>query len=411
LAGDCQFTILVPLTDEHQEQEVREFSEKFDHVKVKPVRCYEKRPVLAPAANFRSMVGRFLRWVFPAPKSPDNSCRQHNGEKLQERLPHYPFSVLDQRYINALAAEIGLGYDLFQGEFIDMLTLGILVPKDIPKLFIHHQLHFMYARRMIAENGNPSQGARYLANRIALEEAAFLNAYDNVVVFSGVDAAHLRTIYPSPLIEVSPFPSPENPVEQLSSHEEEAKAFVLLASEYHPNIEGLNWFMKEVWPVIKSQRPGSKIQVVGRWGEGAIASIADSAEIEFLGFVPDVSVCLQNSIMIVPLWVGSGIRSKILVAWSAGCPVVSTSVGIEGIDAVSGSNAFIADTAVSFADACLKLASDSGLRNEIAQSAWSSVKSIYSIEAVRAKRLEIYNSLLNGKLDTKESVPFSAQKS
>ena len=397
LREDCHFTIVVPLTSSSQEAEVEEFSKKFSHVTVKPVRCYEKARRLSHSAKFRRTVGQILRWVFPAPKDSYHLNGEQSRPDFSEKLPHYPFSILDQRFLNAVASEMKMGYDVFQAEFVDMLTLGILAPIHIPKLFIHHQLHFMYAQRLVAENIDPSPGARYLVDRIAVEEVAFLDKFDSVVVFSENDACHLRALCPKQRVEVSPFPTPENPVEKLPTHVGDAKSFVLLASEYHPNIDGLNWFMKKVWPEIKRQRVGFKIQVVGRWGQQAISSIEDSAEIEFLGFVQDINDCMLNSVMIVPLWVGSGIRSKIMVAWGAGCPVVSTSIGIEGINAVSRGNSMVADTPESFAQACLELGINAELRNAIALRGWKDVKAEYSIEAVRSKRLSIYNSLLNSK--------------
>lgn len=391
LSKDCDFTVMLPVTEPNQEEEAREFSEKFSHVRLKTVRCYEVPAPVSTQVKIRRAVGRMLRSVFPPPKMRVKL----DGGVLNERLPHYPFSVLDQRFINSCAAEIGMGYDIFQCEFIDMLTLGLLVPKQMPKLFIHHQLHSMYARRMVEENPNPSAGAWYLANRIEREEAAFLELYDTLVVFSRIDAGHLARMCPGKTIEVSPFPTPEEPAGEIPPHRGGADAFVLLASEYHPNIDGLNWFMEKVWPAIRLRRPGAKLKVVGRWSEGVIKGICRSAEIEFLGFVPEINRCLINCVMVVPLWVGSGIRSKILVAWGAGCPVVSTSIGIEGIDAVSGVNSMVADSAESFASACLELAGSADLRNRISRNALLHVKSEYSSEVVRGKRLSIYKALLN----------------
>ena len=99
--------------------------------------------------------------------------------------------------------------------------------------------------------------------------------------------------------------------------------------------------------------------------------------------------------MIVPVWVGSGIRTKILAAWSAGCPVVTTSVGVEGLPGKSGEHFIAADDAPAFASACVELSQNLIKLNRIAANGLELVQKHYSLAAVRQARLEIYERLLN----------------
>ena len=171
--------------------------------------------------------------------------------------------------------------------------------------------------------------------------------------------------------------------------------FVFVASQsLHPNVAGLRWFMQDVWPTIKTKMPGTTIEVIGNWSPAAQNSLPNHEDIRFAGFVADLSRALQNKIMIVPVWIGSGIRTKILAAWSASCPVVTTTIGAEGLPGCSGEHFVVADDAPSFAGACIELSQNLEKLNRMAANGLDLVKKNYSLAAVRKTRLEIYNKLL-----------------
>ena len=97
--------------------------------------------------------------------------------------------------------------------------------------------------------------------------------------------------------------------------------------------------------------------------------------------------------MVVPVWVGSGIRTKILAAWWCR-PVVTTSVGVEGLPGTSGEHFVVADEASGFSDACVELSGDVVKLNRIAANGLHLVQEHYSLAAVRKTRLSVYEELL-----------------
>jgi glycosyltransferase involved in cell wall biosynthesis len=343
-------------------------------------------------ARARHSAGKLLRNIFPPPKqSPVIS-----PQKPDEAVPYYPFYCLSPDFVRAVEEEFAKGCDIFQAEFADMLTLGPLMAGRVPLLFVHLQLHFVYARRFMEANNINSANARYLTERINREEAIYLNTFDSVIVLSEVDQKSLKDFCPSLEINVSPCPTPEEPMPVALRFEKPVRSFVFVASEaHHPNVEGLRWFMKDVWPEIKGRLPEASIEVIGKWSQRAQATMPNHGDIRFAGFVEDLGKALQNKIMIVPVWIGSGIRTKILAAWSSSCPVVTTTVGVEGLPGNSGEHFIVADNAAAFASACIELSQNVDKTNRITANGLDLVQKNYSLAAVRKKRMEIYEKLIS----------------
>jgi len=138
-----------------------------------------------------------------------------------------------------------------------------------------------------------------------------------------------------------------------------------------PNSEGLNWFCKEVWTLIRMEFPGLKLLVVGS-GElpQKFAELRKIDSLEFTGRVEDVKPWYNKAaISVVPLINGSGTRLKVLEAMGLGVPLVSTKKGAEGIEYTNGKDILIADTAAEFADTVIELLKDKEKRISISQAA------------------------------------------
>jgi glycosyltransferase involved in cell wall biosynthesis len=381
LRDACTFTLVVPVHSLEEEIDAKKFAGMFSNVKVRPVRW---SPVVPPTLRTRagSFASKLSSKISP-PRKPDKT------------IPYYPFYCLSPDFVTAVEEELAKGCDIFQVEFADMLTLGPLMTKRVPSIFVHHQLHFVYARRFLEANAGGSVKARYITERMIREEEAYLNTFDSVIVFSEVDRTSLKGQCPALEINVSPFPSPEDPVLTALPFDKPARHFVFVASESHrPNADGLSWFMKNAWPEIKRRLPEASIEVIGKWSQKAQSHLPNHEDIHFLGFIPNLAKSLQNKIMIVPVWVGSGIRTKILAAWSSWCPVVTTTIGVEGLPGQAGEHFIVADDAPAFASACIELAQNVNQQNRIATNGLNLVQNHYSLAAVRKMRLDIYEKLL-----------------
>jgi sugar transferase (PEP-CTERM/EpsH1 system associated) len=156
------------------------------------------------------------------------------------------------------------------------------------------------------------------------------------------------------------------------------------AMDWLPNIDGALWFMQEVLPIIRSARPKTTITFAGRNPSPEIRALADQARgIRVTGTVPDVRPYLWGaSVSIVPLRIGGGTRLKIYEAMAAGVPVISTTVGAEGLAVTDGCNIHLADDAETFARKLLALLSNATERQTVADAAINLVTETFSWESV-----------------------------
>lgn len=146
-----------------------------------------------------------------------------------------------------------------------------------------------------------------------------------------------------------------------------------------PNIDGVLWFLREVWPLIQDSRPDVVFDVVGSRPPDEIVSYGrNDSGINVTGYVADTSPFLaQAGAFIVPLRAGGGMRVKILNALAHGLPIVSTALGAEGIAVTPGHDILIADEPSDFAAAVLSLLHDPGLANRLRQNGRQLAESVY----------------------------------
>lgn len=152
---------------------------------------------------------------------------------------------------------------------------------------------------------------------------------------------------------------------------------------YEPNAEAVVWFAREVLPIVRTHRPGTRFRVVGRGAEH-VRSVAGEPGVEVVGPVDDLVGELERTdVSVVPIRVGAGTRLKVVEALAHHLPLVTTSVGCEGIDVLHGESALIADDARSFADACLRLIEDGTLRQRLADRGAELFERRYSWDRIR----------------------------
>jgi glycosyltransferase involved in cell wall biosynthesis len=136
--------------------------------------------------------------------------------------------------------------------------------------------------------------------------------------------------------------------------------------EYHPNISAVRYFREEIWPELRARWPGLVWRLIGKNPEAVASIVSGDPRIELTGPVEDaVAELARAKVAIVPVLAGSGTRVKIIEAWAAGVPVVSTPLGAEGLSARAGEHLLLANDAVTFRDAVSSLLADGALRNRI----------------------------------------------
>lgn len=155
--------------------------------------------------------------------------------------------------------------------------------------------------------------------------------------------------------------------------------------DYFPNHEGICWFLREVFPTIRRLRPGAHIAIVGQGAlPGLLELVAATPGATCLGLVEDLpGVVSQASAVVVPLLAGGGTRLKILEALGSARPLVSTTVGAEGLDLVHGTDLLIADRAGEFSDAVLALLADPALAERLGRAGRAAVQARYEWSTIR----------------------------
>jgi glycosyltransferase involved in cell wall biosynthesis len=136
----------------------------------------------------------------------------------------------------------------------------------------------------------------------------------------------------------------------------EPYTLLFLGSFRHlPNVEALQWFLQEVFPRIRKEEPRARLVIVGS-DPPPRHSLRDSEAIEMIGFVEDVREPLMRySVFVCPILAGSGVRVKLLEAFAAGIPVVSTRMGAEGLADKDGEICALADEPADFAGHVVRL--------------------------------------------------------
>ncbi|MBF0423633.1 MAG: glycosyltransferase [Magnetococcales bacterium] len=157
----------------------------------------------------------------------------------------------------------------------------------------------------------------------------------------------------------------------------ETREVVFMGSmDAHQNIEGIQWFLEEIWPLLNRKVANPRLKIIGRHPPPSlVAARKQDEKITFTGWVADiVSACRSGQVLAVPLRVGSGTRIKIYEAMALGLPVVSTAVGAEGLDLIPGTHYLQADQPQDFAAALASLLDNRNLGLELSRRARSQVE-------------------------------------
>ena len=168
--------------------------------------------------------------------------------------------------------------------------------------------------------------------------------------------------------------------------------------DYHANIEGAVNFAREVWPRLRARQPELVFTIVGRDPSRGVRELAAIPGIQVTGTVDDVRPFYRRAVAaIVPLNVGGGSRLKILEAMAAGVPVVSTTLGAEGLDVQHGQNILIADTNEQIVEAIVRVVENEDRRRELGAAGRALVADHYDWSKVGVSLFKTYEELLIGR--------------
>jgi glycosyltransferase involved in cell wall biosynthesis len=145
-----------------------------------------------------------------------------------------------------------------------------------------------------------------------------------------------------------------------------------------PNVDGIRWFVQEIWPRVLAVRPDARCRVIGARPAPEVHALAGNG-VEIVGFVEDLRPHLAAAAaVVVPLRVGGGTRLKIVEAMAMAKPVVSTRLGAEGIEAEPGRDLLLADEPDAFAQAVVRVLGDAALRERMGAAARALARERYA---------------------------------
>jgi polysaccharide biosynthesis protein PslH len=272
----------------------------------------------------------------------------------------------------------------------DRLVCDFLAPTvNIPRLrgwtLFQHNVESAIWWRHARHAGDPLRRfyARLQAARMHDYEGRACREAGQVIAVSRQDAESMERLYGLSGITVVPTGVDVDTFSPPSPSPKVADLVFVGSMDWLPNIDGVSFFLREVLPLIRRRRPGCTVAIVGRSPSRTLAGMAAVHHgVLVTGTVDDVRPYLWGSaVSIVPLRIGGGTRLKIYEAMAAGAPVVSTSVGAEGLEVSSPENIRLADAPKEFAAACVELLQRSDLRSRQAGAARDLVSSRCSWEA------------------------------
>jgi polysaccharide biosynthesis protein PslH len=309
-------------------------------------------------------------------------------------LSAYPYVVSSHRSKElCLAAK-----QTYQSQACDLIhcewtPYAVNMPKSLscPTIGMAHNVESVVWRRYQQIEQNPLKKL-YLglqADKMERFERQALPQFSRIISVSDQDKRIISQWVCSDHIAVVP-----NGVDidffERESGEEIPKSIIFIGSlDWRPNVDCVIYFLDEIWPLIKNSFPEAKFAVVGRNPLPRLASrIADEPAVTLHGSVEDVRPFINSAqVCIVPLRIGSGSRLKILEALAMEKPVVSTSVGAEGLDLENGRHVLIADNPADFADAVKRLFLNPAYRHSLALEGRQLAKEKYSWR-ILAEKLE-----------------------
>jgi glycosyltransferase involved in cell wall biosynthesis len=227
-------------------------------------------------------------------------------------------------------------------------------------------------------------------------EIEAINKVDGITVFTQTDKKKLEEMGCKKPIEVNPFGIDLGRYIPAKTKKNNS-LFFIGALDWMPNLQGLEWFLKEVWPAVNKSFPATEFHVAGRNMPDTLKN-ASHPNVIFHGEIDNaIDFIKKYDVQIIPLFAGSGIRIKIIEGMALKKPIVSTSQGIEGIECKYGVDILVADKAEGFYSAIKKCIENADFKEKLATNARTYVEQSHNINTITEKLLKFYSTLSSTK--------------
>ena len=255
-------------------------------------------------------------------------------------------------------------FDAVHADQIPMAQFALLAENSGARLVLdQHNATYQIIERMAASQrpGIKRWLLQTEARAFARYEVQVCRRFDHVTFVTDVDrdaVASQAKREPLDLERTSVIPicvdTQKTPLVERAS--EPFRVTIVGTMYWPPNIEGVLWFWEQVWPRIHEQVPHARLTLIGKNPPERLLDLGRRPDVDVTGYVDDLSPYLaETAAFIVPLHAGGGMRVKIVDAWCWGTPIVSTTVGAEGIELQDGITIRIADAPADFAQAIIEI--------------------------------------------------------
>lgn len=287
-------------------------------------------------------------------------------------------------YINDYISEKKI--DIIQVEFYGFHSLVYALPLNIKKIFIHHELRFVRNTLLYGNDVYSNFVKEYLKD----SEMSIINRFDVVGALSEVDKQKMKEAGITTRIAISTLAVSDVTLAYKEQKFNGALSFIG-GSNHYPNVDGIMWFVEMVLPKIQKKMPQIRFNIIGKWSTADRDRVCRiNSSVNFLGYVDQLGDAISNTIMVVPINIGSGIRMKILEAANFSVPFVATNIGAEGLNFRDGVDCFISKNAEEMVSNILRLCGDELLYCTFSKQVHLNFEKNYSIESLGEKRLELY---------------------
>ena len=333
---------------------------------------------------------------------PRRTTQQRLRQMMRSREPDMAFRLRDDAFVRKLGRLLrSFRYDIVQIEGIElayvMPEVRLLSPNSLI-LFDDHNAETALQRRAFQADLRrlrrwpPALYSLIQASRLARYERLVCQSADQVVAVSEPDAAFLQqlsgvqaAVIPN-CIDVTAY-------RPLSGQRPWDYDLVFTGKmDYRPNVDAMVWFVREIWPLIRSRRPQTTLAIVGKNPHERLLPLRRLPGITVTGWVEQVQPYLAGAhLFIMPFRVGSGTRLKLIEAMAAGVAIVSTSQGAEGFPVQDDVELRLADEPALFADVVIRLLNQPGERQRLGRRAAAFARQ-YDWREVIPRFLPLYDS-------------------
>ena len=296
--------------------------------------------------------------------------------------------------IERLSAETS--FDIVHADQLNMGQYALRLSGTRKVLDTHNALWLLYKRLWQTMRTGPK---KWLLGRdwrlLKRYEARLCQEFDRVMAVSEEDRAALQEAAGHSVdITVIPIAVDTDELKPVNRSPDADHILYLGTMYWPPNIDGVFWFIHEVLPLLRAQRPNLVFDVVGARPPQELLELSKpDTGINVTGYVKDITPYLEKAgMMIVPLRAGGGMRVKILEALAYGVPMVSTTLGCEGIAVTSEQEVLIADTPQDFAQAVLRLLENRSQADELAKNGRTLIEMKYDYRMACQPLEQVYQS-------------------